>query len=247
MNRHPLERPAAHPLPTSRPRLLLRPAAFLKLTYLCHTASTEVGGFGLSSEADPLVIEDILLVRQETTAVTVEFDDEAVADLVDHMVDQGVPPRRCSRVWVHTHPGTSASPSGVDERTFARSFGGADFSVMLILARGGEMYARLQLIGPVKTAIEIPVMVDWAGLPAWLDENRDCLSELVQRWGMELDQLVTSPLPQALIELGSGFAGLRAADPIADHGLGDWLDQRDFDDALLAAYEEVADERGYFD
>ena len=183
--------------PLSRPRLLLRPAAFMKLTYLCQAAGTEVGGFGLSSEADPLVLEDILLVRQECTAVTVVFDDEAVADLIDTMADQGLPPSRCGRVWVHTHPGSSAHPSGTDERTFARCFGGADFSVMLILARGGEWYSRLQLTGPVKTAVEIPVELDWAGLPAWLHTQGATLPEQISQWAQDLQSLVSQPTARA--------------------------------------------------
>jgi proteasome lid subunit RPN8/RPN11 len=236
MHRRPPEPCAApQPIPVSRPRLLLRPLAFLKLTYLCHAAGTEVGGFGLSSGAEPLVIEDILLVRQQATAVTVEFDDEAVADLIDDQADRGVPPQRCARVWVHTHPGSSASPSGVDERTFARCFGGADFSVMLILARGGETYARLQLIGPVKTAVEIPVVVDWASLPLWLDQQRTTLADLVLRWSMELDELVTQPHPTAFLDFGSGL--LRAADA----GRDDLADRVELDE--LAFYEEAADER----
>jgi hypothetical protein len=239
MHRRPLEPHAApQPVPTSRPRLLLRPLAFMKLTYLCHAAGTEVGGFGLSSEADPLVIEDILLVRQQATAVTVEFGDEAVADLIDDQADRGVPPQRCARVWVHTHPGSNTSPSGVDERTFARCFGGADFSVMLILPLGGKTYARLQLIGPVKTAVEIPVMVDWASLPLWLDEQRTTLPDLVQRWSMELDELVTQAQLTASLEFGSGLL------PAADNDHGDLMDRVDLDE--LAFYEEAADERSLY-
>ena len=246
MSLRPLERLTAQPVPISRPRLLLRPAAFLKLTYLCQAADTEVGGFGLSSQADPLTIDDILIVRQEATIATVEFDDQAVADLVDTMADQNVPPQRCCRVWVHTHPGNSASPSGTDERTFARSFGGADFSIMLILARGGALYARLQLIGPVKTAVEIPVIVDWAGLPDWLDETGPKLPELIQLWATELQQLVTTPLPQAFIEMG-GHTTLRAADDEfgASRYPDDWLDQAGMDDELLAEMEEDANVRDY--
>ncbi|MDB5326005.1 MAG: hypothetical protein JWM57_1574 [Phycisphaerales bacterium] len=234
--------------PLSRPRLLLRPAAFMKLTYLCQAAGTEVGGFGLSSEADPLVLEDILLVRQECTAVTVVFDDEAVADLIDHMADGGVPPSRCGRVWVHTHPGSSAHPSGTDERTFARCFSGADFSVMLILARGGEWYARLQLTGPVKTAVEIPVELDWAGLPMWLHTQGATLPAQIAQWAEDLKQLVSQPTARA-------FDGLMELHDASDADIGadigpirrGWWDEElhglDDDDAALDL--EVPDERDY--
>lgn len=220
--------------PLTRPRLLLRPLAFLKLTYLCQAASTEVGGFGLGSEADPLVIDDLRLVRQEATAVTVVFDDDAVADLIDDMADAGVPPRRCGRVWVHTHPGQSASPSGTDERTFARCFGGADFSVMLILARGGDFYARLQMVGGINAAVEIPVAVDWPSLPRWLDEHADVLPGLVRQWRAELATLVSVPTARAME--GRAFAGdlrLEAADDDAVPYRGWWQDE-----AYLASIDE---------
>jgi hypothetical protein len=211
--------------PTPRPRLLLRPAAFLKLTYLCQAASTEIGGFGLSSAADPLVLEDVLIVRQRTSIVTVAFDDEAVADLVDRMADAGVPPCRCSRVWVHTHPADSAVPSHTDEQTFARSFGGQDWSVMLILARGGAFYARLQMTNGLKAAVEIPVSVDWPSMPVWLETA--ALPELVRGWRSELDQLIEPEAPIAWddegVSRGLRFEGLHGADEMTQEEL-DWRD-----------------------
>jgi proteasome lid subunit RPN8/RPN11 len=227
---------------------LLRPAAFLKLTYLCHAASTEVGGFGLSSEADPLVIEDVLLVKQQTSIVTVEFDDAAVADLIDDQAQAGVPPHRCARVWVHTHPGHSASPSGTDERTFARSFGGAGFSVMLILARGGAFYARLQLTGAVNTAVEIPVVVDWAELPGWLNENRETLPELVANWAMDLATLVQQHT-YANDEPRQIPVQFESANGDSRHWWESELDAELMDDLAtseLDELEEVFDERDYF-
>jgi proteasome lid subunit RPN8/RPN11 len=74
----------------------------------------------------------------------VAFDDTAVAEFFDEQVDAGRRPEQFARIWVHTHPGECPWPSGVDERTFADAFGHCDWSVMFILARGGQTYARLQ-------------------------------------------------------------------------------------------------------
>jgi hypothetical protein len=124
--------------------------------------TTEIGGFGISAAADPLLIEDVRLVRQICSAVTVKFDDGAVADFFDEQVDLGLPPERFSRVWLHTHPGGCPRPSAIDEATFARVFGSFHWSVMVILARGGASYARLQYrIGP-GGAWEIPVEIAYA-------------------------------------------------------------------------------------
>ena len=52
-------------------------------------------------------------------------------------------------------PDDCPSPSSVDEETFARVFGGCDWAVMFILARGGATYARLRFnTGPGAKARE---------------------------------------------------------------------------------------------
>ena len=108
------------PLPRSERPLALTfsPLAWLKLQFFCHHATTEIGGFGLSAEDDPLFIEQFQTVKQEASAVTVAFDDAAVADFFDEGVDRGHSPARFARVWLHTHPGASVDPSHTDEDTF---------------------------------------------------------------------------------------------------------------------------------
>jgi len=93
--------------------------------------------------------------------VTVKFDDASVADFFDEQVDRGLLPEQCGRLWLHTHPGDSAEPSWTDEETFARCFGRTDWSVMFIVAEGGQRYARLRFnVGPAG-AMEVPVEVDY--------------------------------------------------------------------------------------
>ena len=69
---------------------------------------------------------------------------------------------RIARIWVHTHPGDSASPSGTDEETFARCFGSTDWAIMFILAQGGETYARLALNSGPKGQLLLPVEIDFS-------------------------------------------------------------------------------------
>ena len=140
----------------------MTPYAWAKLLYLRDLGNTEVGGFGISSADDLLLVEDICLIKQSCTEVTVRFDDQAVADFFDTQVDAGLPPQRFARIWVHTHPGKSAHPSKTDEETFARCFGNADWALMFILARGGQTYARLRLNAGPGGELELPVEVDFA-------------------------------------------------------------------------------------
>jgi proteasome lid subunit RPN8/RPN11 len=137
---------------------------------------TEVGGFGITAADDLLYVDDILLVRQVCSSVSVLFDDSSVADFFDRQVDAGRRPEQVGRVWVHTHPGSCPNPSGTDEDTFARVFGRTEWAVMFIVARGGQTYARMEFhVGPGGSLL-LPVEVDFrhpfpgSNLAAWQEE-----------------------------------------------------------------------------
>ena len=112
------------------------------------------------------------------SSVTVAFDDAAVADLFEDLVAAGCHPEQFARLWMHTHPGSSPLPSSTDENTFGRVFGECHWSVMFILARTGQTYARLRFgVGPGGD-MEIPVEVDYSEPFAasdhllWLEQYR---------------------------------------------------------------------------
>jgi hypothetical protein len=170
------------------PRLVFTPRAWLKWQFLCHAGPTEIGAFGLSDEANPLHVEDLLVVKQVTTAVSVSFEDAAVADLFDEMADLDIPPRRFARVWMHTHPGASVTPSRVDEETFDRVFGRCEWAVMGILGRTGRTYARLRFhVGP-GGEMEVPVRVVWSLWPDYATSQR--FFDDLDLWQTEFLQLV---------------------------------------------------------
>lgn len=168
--------------------LVFAPAAWLKLQFLCHAGPTEVAGFGLAHPDDPLYLEDVLVIRQRCTLATVAFDDAAVADLFDTMIDAGVPPARFARIWLHTHPGASVEPSGTDEETFARVFSSCDWAIMAILGRTGRTSARLRFNAGPGASVEIPTAVDWADWPALAQEHD--LAARIAGWQREYDTLV---------------------------------------------------------
>lgn len=161
-----------------RPALRFTPYAWAKLLFLRDLDDTEVGGFAISSDEQFLLVEDVRLVRQSCTPVSVTFDDASVADFFDEQVDQGRHPEQFARVWLHTHPGECPTPSGTDQETFRRCFGKADWSVMFILARTGQTYARLRFNAGPGGSLRIPVEVDYgrpfraADHAAWEAEYR---------------------------------------------------------------------------
>ena len=114
--------------------------------------------------------------------VTVRFPDDAIADFFDRKIDEGLTPDRFFRVWLHTHPGHSVTPSSTDEITFHDAFGGCDWSVMGIVGRTGNRYARLHFAAGPGASLRIPVRIDWA---RWQGGGAFALDELIHGWQQE--------------------------------------------------------------
>jgi len=166
-----------------RPVLKFSPYAWAKLLFLRDLGPTEVGGFGIAHSDNVLSITDIALVTQRCTEVTVEFDDESVADLFDEHVDLGLRPEQFARIWIHTHPDVSARPSTVDVETFDRVFSSCDWAIMFILAKGGETFAQLHWRqgGPAQLplSVEVDYSCSFAGTDhaAWEAEYRSRVTD----------------------------------------------------------------------
>lgn len=143
-----------------RPTLRFSPTAWAKLLFLRDRGPTEVGGFGITTAADLLCVQDLQLVTQHCTGSFVAFDDTAVADFYDRQIDHGRRPEQFGRIWIHTHPDDSAEPSAIDRDTFQRVFGHCDWAVMAILARGGECFAELHWRhgGPVSLPLKVEMV-----------------------------------------------------------------------------------------
>ena len=139
----------------------MSPTAWAKLLHLRDVGDMEIGGFGISAADDLLLVEDVQLVAQQCSWSHVAFDDESVAEFFERQVGAGRRPEQFGRIWIHTHPGSSADPSLTDEATFNRVFGRTDWAVMFILARGGQTYCRLRYnVGP-RADIELSSEVDF--------------------------------------------------------------------------------------
>jgi hypothetical protein len=170
-----------------RPVLRFTPYAWSKLLFLRDLGDTEVGGFGISSITDLLLVEDVRLVTQRCTSVTVRFEDEAVADFFDEQVDLRLKPEQFGRIWLHTHPGNCPRPSCTDEETFERCFGSSDWAVMGIVACGGDAYARLRFRAGPGGQLVVLVEVDYrqpfegSDQRVWRDEYERCVFPEVQR------------------------------------------------------------------
>ena len=138
------------------------PYAWAKYIFLRDIGSTEVGAFGVSSIDDLGLITDLQMVKQECCSVSVDFDDESIADYFDRMTDAKRHPVEYARIWLHTHPGSNPNPSGVDEKTFRDKFDDCDWAVMGILAEGGKSFYRVKYNNGPYTEAEGQFSVDYS-------------------------------------------------------------------------------------
>ena len=148
-SQRPRQRPSAsarreRPGPPAAPVLRFAPLAWAKLLFFRDRGHTEIGGFAVTPVDDLLYVEDFVTVRQTASAASVSFSDDAVADLFDRQVDAGRKPEQFARIWLHSHPGESPTPSSIDEETFARVFGQCDWAVLFVIGATGKTHVRLR-------------------------------------------------------------------------------------------------------
>ena len=147
---------------TRKLALRFSPTAWAKLLYFRDKSDSEVGGFGITEPDDLLCVREFVTVKQQVTAVSVKFDDEAVADFFDTQVDLGRKPEQFARIWLHSHPGSSPEPSIIDEETFERVFGNCQWAVLFVVAQNNKTYAKLSFnVGPGGQVL-IPVGIDYS-------------------------------------------------------------------------------------
>lgn len=177
----------ADPVPT-RPkysdRLTFSPRTWAKIVFMMNRGKTEVSGFGISHPQDLLYVTDFKLVRQFGRPAFTEMLDPDLAAYVEDMCKAGIPPARCLRVWIHTHPGMSCSPSGHDEKTFERMTEMSDWGIMCVIAdndssarlivRSSGLASRTQL----KTTISLNSVFEGVteeDYKAWDNEYCECV------------------------------------------------------------------------
>lgn len=192
-----------------RPRgnvLHFSPTSWAKLLFFRDRGESEIGGLGIGAADDLLRIEEFVTVRQKATMASVSLDDQAVSDLFDAQVDAGRRPAQFARIWLHSHPGDSPYPSGLDEDTFHRVFGRCEWAVLFILARTGQTYARLRFnVGPGGEMV-IPVEVDYRS-PFGPSDHDAWEAEYMANMEIEVDPLSRRPYGTQPVLAEAAFSG----------------------------------------
>lgn len=150
------------------------PQAWAKAKLIMEEAlPNEVSMMGISEEGNPLVVQDVVVLKQECSGASTDIDDAAMADYIDDMCDKGVPPNRCGRIWIHTHPKMGTSPSSTDEGTLRDVFGACNWTVMMIMSDKHDPYARLRLsVGGMILSAEIKVGLEYSKILSEAEQER---------------------------------------------------------------------------
>ena len=158
------------------------PRAWAKMRWMFKKAGElEMSGFCISSPDDPFLVVDFYTIKQECTGVETLMDDDDFARYMIKMAKAGVDPCRCMRIWVHSHPFSSAvpSPSGTDEDTFKERTGAdSEWAIMIILGKGSP-FLRLKVKSRLMEEeffYDIDWEIDWTSI---VDES------IVAEWGAE--------------------------------------------------------------
>lgn len=80
---------------------------------------------GISNKDQLNYIEDMFIPKQEVTSVFTDLDNESFMDKQFELMDQGITIPQI-QTWYHTHPASSANPSGQDKETWASHFTNGD-------------------------------------------------------------------------------------------------------------------------
>lgn len=130
---------------TTGPRLVFSFEAVTQLRWFLQRTPNEVACWGVCDDPEnPLRITRLAFPEQSNSTAYVEMDDISNVKLLARHASEGLQPFQCQRIWIHTHPGSSASPSGTDHSTLDRISENAPWFVMFIMAKGGQTTCKLR-------------------------------------------------------------------------------------------------------
>jgi proteasome lid subunit RPN8/RPN11 len=223
--------------------LLFSTYAWAKLHTMLHYDGNEIGGFAITHKEHPFFVLDILIPEQKVSIASVDFDDDDRAVCAAKMYKDGLAAEQFDRIWIHTHPGNSPRPSGLDNETFDKVFDRQTHCCMFIIAMDSSCSCKVKVnTDHVSMTDEIPVRVNWEHF-----QNKE-IKEVkfpVAKWRQEIKDKVSIAKPTVVRYTGNhgtkgqfGFQAVKKGaihipdgvdhfDTAADHG--NWWDIEEFD------------------
>jgi proteasome lid subunit RPN8/RPN11 len=165
-------------------RLTVDRGVWARIMYFAKEADGEISGMGITPKENRWHIEEFVLPKQECTAAHTEFDGTELAKLMDEYIVKGYEPWQTQRVWIHTHPGFSAEPSGPDWANFDANYvrdRDDSWGTMIVVNQKGEVSVNVWF-GMLGAVMKGELVV--------VDREVEIHGE---EWKKELDEKVTKP------------------------------------------------------
>lgn len=161
---------------------------------------TEVTCYAICKDPEnPYYIHDLMFPKQACGMAHVDIEMGDFEDKIDQLLDSEVEhPYQVNSIWIHTHPGSSATPSSKDMETFEEKKPDL-FFIMLIVSNTDEYTARMKVKNS-DTTLFLPVEVDGEYVPTeedkkeWDSIYRECVN-IADRSSTHPDsKFATSPI-----------------------------------------------------
>jgi len=164
------EAPRAVSLQAPVPPVLVVPDAYVKLQTYVRACDVEISGLGVVDFVDGgLVVRDVFLLRQQSSAASTNIEEEDVARFLDEFVRSGGDPQRLRLHW-HSHARSPVFCSATDQLTQRDACIQAEWYVFLVMNHAGDVRGALQVNCPV------PGYYDPVPVRLWMDpEGGDVL------------------------------------------------------------------------
>lgn len=164
--------------------------AWTKLMAYCRATDKETSGFALlERDGDLLWVDDVYLLKQESTGTSTEMDRTDIAKFQLELYKAGVIGKKDSKKrlmhW-HTHPTFNVFWSGTDMEMRRLNSQGVDFFVSIVVNQKGEALAAIDING------DFPISIN--DLPIEIVDNQDT-AELIKACKAEVELKVKSPSP----------------------------------------------------
>lgn len=162
--------------------------AWTKLMAYCRATEKETSGFALlERDGDLLWVDEVYLLKQESTGTSTEMDRTDIAKFQLELYKAGVIGKKDSKKrlmhW-HTHPTFSVFWSGTDMEMRRLNSRGVDYFVSIVVNQKGEALAAIDING------EFPLSIN--DLPIEIVDNQDT-AELIKACKAEVELKVKSP------------------------------------------------------
>lgn len=191
----PMPKPEVRSTILAEPKLLFSPQAYGDIFALTQMARDEISGLGHAHTDDDgnVIIDKIVLLKQQASAAHATLDQQAVADYMLGLMEveeagwEGSLKSLC--VWWHSHANMDVFWSGTDQGTISRFMQASDWLVSVVVNKKKQILGRIDWKRPRITINNVGVYIHTTP-----DEQR--VAVLRERF----DELVTEHIFPAVTE-----------------------------------------------